>query len=252
MLLISLLVATLCYVLMITVNGMANALPLNGITTGDVSFKYPNLFQPSGVTFSIWGLIYVALLIYLFIQFLNLNNINSQVRIDLLIKINFLFALSSILNALWLFAWHYDQMLLSTIVMMLLLATLIIIVKWIPMDQIDLRAVFSLYLGWITVATIANITILLVKIGLPIDLKVEVILTVFVLMVGLTLALLWILLEKDYVYGFVIIWAYIGIAIRHFTKENLSEVYLPIQIVVLTSIFILLITNVFVLSKSIV
>ncbi len=46
----------------IGVNVMANTATLNGLTTGDISNRYPNLFTPANVTFSIWSVIYLGLL----------------------------------------------------------------------------------------------------------------------------------------------------------------------------------------------
>lgn len=251
MVIFSIILATLMYIFMIVMNTMANTLPLNGIATGAVSFKYPNLFQPSGITFSIWGIIYILLLIFIIIQFKSMKNLHDEDVKQLFITINLLFALTSVLNGLWLFAWHYDKMILSTIIMLFLLITLIFIVKKISFMPFLSRAAFSTYLGWITIATIANITITLVKIGVPSYRPIAVLTTVVVLLVGLAISLMWIIKEKDYIFGFVIIWAFIGIFLRHIRQENLPRLYPMIISVVAICFICLLVVNSIVLSKSI-
>lgn len=250
MTIVALILALLMYIFMIVMNALANTLPLNGINTGAVSFKYPNLFQPSGITFSIWGIIYLLLFVYLIYQFVNLKNPQDDQMKQIWIRINLLFALTSLLNGLWLFAWHYDQMILSTIIMIGLLITLIFIVKASASTSLITRAAFSVYLGWITIATIANITITLVKLGVPSFNTLAIVLTVAVLIVGATISLLWMIREKDYFFGFVIIWAYVGIAIRHLKAENIAQMVPAIYITVLISILCLIIANGVILFRS--
>lgn len=251
MVIFSIILATLMYVFMIVMNAMANALPLNGIATGAVSFKYPNLFQPSGIIFSIWGVIYILLLVFLIIQFISIKNLQNEDAKQLFITINLLFALTSILNGLWLLAWHYDKMVISTIIMLFLLMTLIFVVKKISSMPFLSRAAFSVYLGWITIATIANITITFVKIGVPSYRPIAVLMTVVVLLIGLAISLVWIIKEKDYIFGFVIIWAFLGIFLRHIRQENLPRLYPMIISVVAICLVCLLVINSIVLSKSI-
>ena len=248
--LISFFIAFMLYIVMIVVNGLANTLPLNGITTGDVSFKYPNLFQPSGITFSIWGIIYLLLFSYLVIQAINMNQSKTEEVKKTYTRTNQLFSISSILNMIWLFTWHYDYMFISTMIILMLLITLILLVKTIPSNLRFIKAIFSVYLGWITVASIANITILLVKLGLQNEGIVAVILTVLVLIITTTIALLWIVREKDYIFGFVIIWAYLGILIRHLTQENLERMYPAIVTSVIILMICLIFTNTRVLNKT--
>lgn len=251
MVLFSFSLALLMYIFMIVMNIFANALPLNGIATGAVSFKYPNLFQPAGITFSIWGLIYILLLIFLILQFKNIKQIEDDDARQLFVFINLLFALTSLLNGLWLLAWHYDKMILSIVIMICLLITLLFIAKKTITQSFITHAAFSVYLGWITIATIANITIMLVKLGVPSYTTLAVIMTVVVLVVGLVISLFWIIKEKDYIYGFVIIWAFLGILLRQLKQENLVRMYPAIYITVIICIICLLVTNGIVLFKSI-
>ena len=167
----------LTYVAMIAVNVLANALPINGRTTGAVSDAYPNLFAPAGVTFAIWGLIYLLLGAHVLYQFglFHVSDDKGAVgesrRVSLLERVGVLFSLSSIANVAWILSWHYDLILVSTLLLATMLVLLILITRTIlaadlnPRDRIFIRLPFSVYFGWITVATIANITVWLVSIG---------------------------------------------------------------------------------------
>lgn len=241
---ILLIAATIMYVLMMIINGLANSIPLNGITTGAVSYKYPNLFQPSGITFSIWGVIYGMLLVYLIYQYTLIGkNISNETR-QLYDKINLIFALTSILNGAWLFAWHYDQMIISTFIIALLLISLIILTRLsVSLDHIT-KSAFSIYLGWITIATIANITIALVKYGMPGFNQSATLLTVLILFIGLMISILWVVRYKDFAFGAVIIWAYLGIVIRHMSKNELDFKYPLVYISTIICLVIIIAVNI--------
>ena len=239
MFLVSTIFAAIAYIVMIVLNVLANTMPINQIQTGEVSFKYPNLFQPTGITFSIWGVIYLFLLIYIIQQFAFLFSTPSDQLKQTFIVINLLFALTSLLNGAWLLAWHFDKIFLSTLIMILLFVSLVFIVNHIPNNQILSKTAFSIYSGWITIALIANITIWLVKLGMPYVSFGAVITTVFVLIIGVFIASLWIWVYKDYVYGAVIIWAYLGIFIRHVSKNELHMQYPLVYVTSILSVFTL-------------
>lgn len=151
------------FLLVVIVNVLSNALPINDQTMSEISARYPSLFTPSGFTFSIWGFIYVALLIFVIYQALPAQR-NSQV----IASISRLFQVNCAANAGWLIAWHYDLLSLSLLLMFVLLGSLVMIYRGL-LDALDgarlaqhvaLHLPFSLYTGWITVATIANISTL--------------------------------------------------------------------------------------------
>lgn len=152
---------------MIAVNVLANALPLNGLTTGEISDSYPIRFVPAGYVFSIWGLIYLALIAF------TVTQAASAKAETVLGPVRPWFVLSCLANGAWIFAWHYLQLGLSVLLMLTLLSTLIAIYRRLhqvppapgPLIRWTVVAPFSLYLGWICVATIANISALLVKLG---------------------------------------------------------------------------------------
>ena len=193
---------------MIVMNYLANALPLNNKTTGELSNSFPNLFVPAGITFSIWGIIYLLLIIYCVIQFTGSN----QIAIS---NISWLFGISCILNALWIITWHYGKLPLSLLVMLGMLVSLIyinMIIKDLPLGLI--KASFGIYLGWICIATIANVTALLVNynwngFGISQELWTIIMIAVGALIVSITLYRL----NNPFI-GLSVIWAFTGIIIK--------------------------------------
>jgi hypothetical protein len=193
---------------MLVMNYLANALPLNNRTTGELSDSFPNLFVPAGLTFSIWGVIYLLVVIYSVIQFTGSDK-------EVITNISWLFGITCILNALWIVFWHYGKLSLSLLVMLGLLVSLIFInisIRNLPFGII--KATFGIYLGWICIATIANVTALLVNAnwsGFNISQEIWTIIMIFtgVLIVALTIYRL-----KNPFIGLAVVWAFIGIAIK--------------------------------------
>ena len=198
----------LFFAVMIVMNYLANALPLNGKTTGALSDSFPNLFVPAGITFSIWGVIYLLLLVFCVTQFTS----SGQAVVS---RIGWLFAVTCILNALWIVTWHYGRLPLSVIVMLGLLVSLIwinIIVKDIPFGLI--KAAFGIYLGWICIATIANMTALLVTYNWSGFGLSEETWTIIMIIAGalITVLALW-RLDNPFI-GLSVVWAFTGIMIK--------------------------------------
>ncbi|MBT8111585.1 MAG: tryptophan-rich sensory protein [Gammaproteobacteria bacterium] len=150
------------FILVVVLNALANALPINGQTMPEISAKYPSLFTPAGFTFSIWGVIYLALLLFVVYQALPAQRNNETIA-----GISRLFQVNCVANASWIVVWHYDLLTVSLLIMLVLLITLILIYRALlgVVEQASigqhlfLHLPFSLYTGWITVATIANISI---------------------------------------------------------------------------------------------
>ncbi len=231
--------AMISYIAMVAVNFMANSLPINDRSTGEISDAYTNLFAPAGLTFAIWGVIYLLLAGFVVYLFLNKENKNEE----LFRKINPLFIATSIANISWIFAWHYDYIGISLLIMVALLVLLIRIADilrkehFVSMDKLLIRAPFSIYFGWITVATIANVTVFLVSVGwdgFGID---EYIWTVIILPVGALIGILRTLRDKNFLYGLVFVWAYLGILIKHVSSAGFDGQY---QSVIVTVIICLL------------
>ncbi|HOP11624.1 MAG TPA: tryptophan-rich sensory protein [Oscillospiraceae bacterium] len=220
----------LAFVGMVTVNALANILPLNGIGTGAVSDSYPNLFAPAGYTFAIWGLIYLLLALSTLYQ-LGLFRSSETEDIILMRKVGFMFAVSSLTNAAWIFAWHYNRIALSFILMVLLLLYLMDIVVNINAKALTtrekwfLRLPFSVYFGWITVATIANAATLLVSVSWDRFGLSEPAWTIIMLSVGALIGIITILRLKDVAYGLVLIWAYTGILVKHLSASGFNGQY---------------------------
>lgn len=193
---------------MIVMNYLANALPLNGKTTGQLSDSWPNLFVPAGITFSIWGVIYILLLIFCVIQFTT----SYQVAIG---RIGWLFGLSCLFNGLWIVAWHYERLPLSLILMAGLLVCLI----WINIFIRDLpdgfiKAGFGVYLGWICIAAIANVTALLVTQGWQGLAVSEQSWTMIMIVIGAVIVSLTIWRVSNPYIGLAVVWAFAGIMIK--------------------------------------
>jgi len=216
--------ALLGYIIMVVVNYLAVSLPLAGRDTGAISDNYPNLFAPAGYAFSIWGLIYTLLGIYVIYQLARKDDV-------LVARVNRVFIVNALLNAAWLFAWHYDVIWLSVIIMLAMLVTLIRIAditragakttkeRWL------VRLPFSVYFGWITVATIANITVLLVSWGWKGFGLSEVFWTVVVLLVGAVIGSWRLLRDRAIAYGLVLVWAYGAILSKHLSASSFDGKY---------------------------
>jgi hypothetical protein len=240
------------FLIMITVNALANILPINGITTGDVSDSYSNLFAPAGITFSIWGLIYLLLAIYVIYQFLPKKGKTE----NLINKINFYFIISSLANAIWIFLWHYRLIGISVMLMLVILYSLIKISaltnqKGLSMkDKLYIKVPFGVYFGWITIATIANITTLLVSLGWQNFIFPDQVWTIIILFVGAIIAALTTIREKNLAYGLVPVWAYFGIYIKHSSPEFFNGMYPSVILTTIVCMTIFLIIDSCLLFKK--
>lgn len=223
------------FIIMITVNALANIIPINGITTGEVSDLYPNLFTPPSYVFSIWILIYLLLGAFVVYQFAGKKD---EVKDEVISEISIFFIISSVANALWILAWHYKMIIVSLALMIIILTCLIIIAlilknyKFNTMQSIFLKYPFMIYFGWITVAMIANITILLVSFGFEGGNYPQV-WTAAVLVIGLIISVVTACKINSFIYLLPVIWAYIGIAIRHIAEGQYPIIYITAIICVL-------------------
>ncbi len=220
----------IAFLAMVAVNTLAVLLPINGVTPGEVSDAYPNLFAPAAVTFSIWSVIYLMLLLFTLYQtgLFTRRTPEAPAAVE---RIGPLFILSSVLNAAWIFCWHYGNIPLSLICMAGLLITLILIHKRIGKEKLSqlectfVRIPFSVYFGWITVASIANVTTLLVSLGWNGFGLSETFWTIAVLIIGMVIGLSVILPNRDAAYGLAMAWAYLGIVIKHNSAAGFAMAY---------------------------
>jgi hypothetical protein len=247
-------VAAFAFSAMVFVNYLANALPINGVTTGEASDAYANLFTPAAVTFSIWGLIYLllaAFILYLFGLFRK-NKPNEQ----LLIRLLPLFIITCLANSFWIFSWHYDLIALSLFFMIGLLIALIKIAQLFNNRKLSnsenkfIRLPFSIYFGWITVATIANITVFLVKMGWNGFNLSDQLWTIIILLVGAVIAITRGLKDKNIPYLLVLVWAYLGIWLKHTSEQGYNGQYPGVIRTTLFSIFVFISTIVFIARKE--
>jgi hypothetical protein len=230
----------------VAVNALANVLPINNITTGALSDLYPNLFVPAGLTFAIWGLIYVLLGIFVIYPLIPSVRRDPQ-KVDFVQKIGPLFFISCLANIGWIFAWHYQILPLSLIFMLILLGCLLFIYLRLNVGKSETTRAeryfahlpFSVYLGWITIATIANVTALLVNINWNTWGLGEQFWAVAVIIVGIAIALSMLFTRKDIYYSLVVDWALLGILLK-----RLSVTTVPDQsVVIVTIVGLVLITG---------
>jgi hypothetical protein len=208
----------IAFVLTVLINGLAGSTTLlGGKNTAQISDSNPTLVTPAGYVFSIWGIIYVLLGVFVVFQALP-----SQKGKDFQKRIGWFFALSGIANMVWLFLWQFEYLAFSVVLMFLLLATLILIYtrlgigksKTTMSEKLAVHVPFSVYLGWITIASIANVAVTLVSInwdGFGISAETW---AALIVVVALIITLLVVATRKDVAYALVIIWALVGIAVK--------------------------------------
>ena len=224
-------ITVVSFIVMLAMNIISNVLPINGMTTGEISDSYPNLLTPAGYTFSIWALIYLLLFAFTFYQLDLFHKRKERIKQEVLNQIRILFIVSSFSNTGWILAWHYDFMALSVMLSAIMLVCLIYINRALSLEDLSkkekimIRLPFSIYYGWITVATVANVSILLVSIrwkgfGLPESFWTIVILVIILLITSYRTQQ-----NKDPVYGLTIIWGYIGVLVKHISKFGLDGKY---------------------------
>jgi hypothetical protein len=209
------------FLVVLVVNALATIIPLGGKTTGQLSDQYPNLFVPSGLTFSIWGVIYILLAIY--VVYGIVYSVRESERTNNFIeRIGILFIITCAANAGWILAWQYEVLPLSLIFMVILLVTLIMIYnrlnvgrsKVAPTEKYMVHLPISVYFGWISIATIANVTALLVayrwnRFGIR-----EEIWAIIMIGIGIVLGLIMLFSRRDIFYALVVDWAVLGILIK--------------------------------------
>ncbi|HPH98451.1 MAG TPA: hypothetical protein PKW33_20620 [Anaerolineaceae bacterium] len=201
----------------LVVNGLANALPINGLNTGQISDRFQVYFVPAGYVFSIWGIIYLGLIAFAVYQALPAQRENPRLRAT-----GWWIVLGGLANSVWIFLWHYEQFPLTLVFMLILLATLIITYLKLGNGQTAVSAgekwavhlPFSIYLGWITVATVANATDVLDyikwnRLGIAPEIWMSIMLAAV-----LVIAILMNFTRRDVAYAAVLLWALAGITVK--------------------------------------
>ena len=230
----------LAFVLTVIVNSLAGSTTiLGGKLTAEISDANPTLITPAGYVFSIWGIIYILLGAFVVFQALP-----SQQGKGFQKSVGWLFVLSSIANIVWLFFWQFEYLGFSVVVIFLLLATLILIYLRLNIgkSEVSLRekmavhVPFSVYLGWITIASIANVSVFLVSVnwdGLGISAETW---ATLIIIVALIITVLVLATRKDIAYSLVIIWALVGIAVKQSENQNIVTLTQASAIIVLIAL----------------
>jgi hypothetical protein len=207
----------------VLVNSLAGIGMLNGKSTGEISDKYATLVTPAGYVFGIWSVIYLLLAVFVVFQALPSQKDKTFQR-----QVGVLFVLSSLFNCVWIFLWQYEYITASVPLMFALLATLIATYLRLNVgksdatmkEKLSVHMPFSVYFGWITIASIADVATALVSIGWDGFGLDNTTWAVLVIAIALILTLLVIATRRDAAYGLVIVWAAAGIAVKQNANQN--------------------------------
>lgn len=209
----------------LVINTLATSLPLNGLQTGEISDRFKVYFVPAGYVFSIWGLIYIGLIAYAIYQALPSKRENSRLR-----AVGWWVVLGGLANSVWIFLWHYEKFPLTIIAMLTLLVSLIVSylrlgirkAKVAPAETWAVHVPFSIYLGWITVATVANVTSLLDYLKWN-GFGLSAVTWMWIMLAAvLVIAVLMNFTRRDIAYTLVILWALAGISLKFSSVSNVS------------------------------
>jgi len=241
---------TIGYIMVIAVNTMATLGMLNGMSTGEVSEHFETLFTPAGITFSIWGIIYLTLLGFIGYQlWLAFSGKSPYLLEQFMERMRGWWLISCLANTCWLFSWQYELIPLSLLIIITLLISLLAIninfnishPKASLPEKFFIHLPFSLYVGWITVATLANIGALWVYAGgngqsVPFNL--------ILLILCATAITLLVIRRNNIVIGLVALWALAGIIIKQQKSGVQGSLTISIAvIIVMVVVVIALITQ---------
>ncbi len=205
----------------LTINALANILPINGVTTGEVSDSIPSLFTPAGYVFSIWGLIYLLLIVFVIYQALPAQRHNPR-----LARLGYWFVASCGFNFFWILAWHYGVFWLSEVLIVGLLLTLVVSYLRLGVNRervsraeaFAVQLPFSIYLGWLTVATVANTAITLLYYGVTGGWLAP-LWTIIAILAAVGIGYLMLRNRKDVAFNLVLAWAFFGISVARWGSE---------------------------------
>jgi translocator protein len=230
----------IAFVLTVIVNGLAGSTTvIGGKVTAQISDANPTLITPAGYVFSIWGIIYI--LLGVFVTYQALPNNKGK---DFHSEIGWFFVLSCIANIVWLFVWQFEILSLSVVLMFLLFASLLLIYTRLGIgksnvstrERIAVHLPFSVYLGWITIAAIANVATTAVSLnwdGFGISPETWAIL---ITIVALLITVLVVATRRDIGYALVIIWALVGISVKQTGNQSIVTVTQVSAVIVAVSL----------------
>jgi benzodiazapine receptor len=238
----------IAFVAVVIVNGLAGSTTLiGGQDTAQVSDNNFTLITPAGYTFAVWGIIYTLLGLFVIYQALPSDKGKTTE------KVGWFFILSCIANICWLFLWQFEFLAVSVVLMFLLFASLLKAylnlgiskssISW--SERIAVQAPFSVYFGWITIASIANVAAALVSVGWNgLGLSAET-WGILVILIALLITTLVVITRRDVAYGLVIIWALIGISSGQSGNQNITLLTQTSAVVVAVVIVVTLILQIF-------
>ena len=237
----------------LAVNALANILPFNGLTTGEASDSFRNLFAPAPITFSIWGVIYLLLGFFVIYQ-MGWTTVAKRGVSRVTSDLGALFIIASAANMAWIYFWHFQELALTILFMLVLLVSLIGIYLKLRDSRrertglqtfiVDLP--FSIYLGWVSVATIANFAAFFVSIEWDAFGLAPEVWTVAVMAVAVLLGLLSLYRNRDYAYALVVVWAFVGIYLQH--RDYWTGQYPMIQYAAMIGVGVLVLFGLYVAS----
>jgi len=241
------------FIITLVVNYLSNALPINGKTAKELSDMNPNLFVPAPFTFSIWGFIYLLLIGFIVYQSSDLFSKNKK-ELPHVEKIGWFFSISCLLNASWLLVWHYQLLSLSLVIMLAYLGTLILIYQRLGIgkekgnwkERLLVRLPFQVLLGWLSIATIANATNVLVSLGFTGGGIEERTWAMIMISIGGLLALLMLFRKWDIAFSLVVVWAFYGII-----SERMEIMDFGFMEIVTTAVVCMVLIGVGVLVRSV-
>lgn len=201
----------------ILMNYLSNALPFGGMTNAQISAGYPTLITPAGYAFSIWGVIYLTLAVFAFFQLRK----GKEIRFYKLIWPYFI--VNAFANALWLVAFQNEWFIVSVLIMAVLLGSLIGIFRIFyrlkralsTTHRYFFHVPFGIYFGWVSVASIVNVAVMLVALDVSFFTAAEGLWAAAMLVVGFGIAAFFLITRKDYIYTLTFVWAYAAIMFAH-------------------------------------
>jgi translocator protein len=221
----------------VLVNWLANWLPLNDQTTGQVSNAHPVPFQPAGWVFSIWGLIYLLLAIFVIYSFFPSGRLNARIQ-----AIGPFFLTANIANISWIFLWHWERFqgsLIALVVLLGALTAIYLLLRGARRDTASMSTVqrlivgvpFSIYLAWVCIATLANVQVWMREGGWDGGMFGLRGWTVIFLLVGIIVAGGVAFFAHDAAFPLVFVWAYLGIAQRQWGEDMLISILAIILVI---------------------
>jgi hypothetical protein len=241
---------TIGFIMVVVVNAMAAFSLLNGTSPAEISEKYESLFVPDGLTFSIWSVIYLSLLGFVSYQLWLAFAPNKKPELTLFMeRMRGWWLISCLANTCWLFSWHYEQIPLSFLLMLGLLASLLAIhlnfdislptQHTTKAEKIFVHIPFSLYLGWICIATVANFAALCVYSGWG---ATSIPWTIFLILLCTIISTVLIIRRYNFVTGIVAIWALYGIILKR--QGEGGEAESPIIIACICAMAVIFLTGI--------